>query len=99
MNQVARNFATQNYHAPGIYFGLSEDAYHADHALGSGSIRALANHPMYYWRDSWMNPLRRQDEETPALLFGRALHKLVLEGIESFHKSYQPAPRKADHRR
>lgn len=83
--------------APGIYFGLSEDRYHADPSLGSGSIRALSKCPIYYWVDSWMNPLREPQAETPALLFGRALHKLVLEGPEAFQASYLRAPQKEDY--
>lgn len=74
--------------APGLYFGLSDEVYHADPALGSGSVRALAKCPIFYWLESWMNPLRQQRLETPALLFGRALHKLVLEGREAFEASY-----------
>lgn len=83
--------------AEGLYFGLSDDAYHGDIALGSGSIRALAKCPIYYWRESWMNPLREADTETPALLYGRALHCLVLEGPEEFQRRYQPIPTAADH--
>jgi hypothetical protein len=82
---------------PGIYFGMPENVYHADPALGSGSVRSLAKNAMYFWQDSWMNPLRPVDEETPALLYGRALHSLVLEGPEKFTRSYAPYPRKADH--
>lgn len=83
--------------APGIYFGLDEEIYHRDPSLGSGSIRALAKCPIYYWVDSWMNPLREPQTETPALLFGRALHKLVLEGPEAFAREYRCAPEKSDY--
>lgn len=83
--------------APGIYFGLPNTDYYADPALGSGDHRNLAVCPMYYWRDSWMNPLREQSEETPALLFGRALHKLVLEGREAFEAEYTMTPEVGDH--
>ncbi len=82
---------------PGIYFGLPEAQYHADPALGSGSVRSLATHPVYYWQSSWMNPLRVPDEETPALLYGRALHSLVLEGSEKFQASYARYPLQSDH--
>lgn len=75
-------------HAPGVYFGMPDDVYHADPSLGSGSVRALAKCPIFYWLESWMNPLPEQRTETPALLFGRALHKIVLEGREAFEKSY-----------
>jgi hypothetical protein len=83
--------------APGVYFGLSESEYHADPALGSGSIRSIVNNAMYYWQDSWMNPLRIPEEDTPALLYGRALHSLVLEGVDKFSRSYVPYPLKSDH--
>lgn len=88
---------TPEYRAEGIYFGLDEDAYHADPALGSGSVREIEKCPMYYWEDSWMNPLRETKEETPALLFGRALHKLVLEGSAEFSKAYVQAPQRSDY--
>ena len=78
--------------AEGIHFNLPEDAYHADPSLGSGSIRQLAKCPIYYWRDSWMNPFREEAPETPALLYGRALHCLVLEGVDEFRKRYQRIP-------
>lgn len=78
--------------AEGIYFDLPEDKYHGDISLGSGSIRQLAKCPIYYWRDSWMNPFREEPNETPALLYGRALHCLVLEGVEEFQKRYRRTP-------
>lgn len=74
----------------GLHFGLDETAYHSDISLGSGSIRELATNPIYYWRDSWMNPLREEPSETPALLYGRALHCLVLEGPAAFSARYAP---------
>lgn len=93
--------------APGLYFGLADNAYHADRSLGSGSVRELANHPIYYWRDSWMNQLRADEDEDlteaarerrdAALIFGRALHKFVLEGRAAFEAAFAPRPTKADH--
>lgn len=83
--------------APGVYFGMQDATYHADPALGSGDMRALAKCPMFYWRDSHMNPLRDEEPgETPQLLFGRALHKLVLEGRAAFEASYTAAPKASD---
>lgn len=76
----------------GIYFGLNEDTYHADPALGSTDLkRLLASGPDYYWH-SRMNPLRPKDTVTPARLFGRAVHKIVLEGRESFEALYVRRP-------
>jgi hypothetical protein len=84
-------------HPSGLHFNLAEEAYHADHALGSGAIRALAKCPIYYWIDSHMNPLREEPVETEALLYGRALHKLVLEGVEAFQQAYRCEPDQADY--
>lgn len=83
--------------APGVYFNMPEAVYHADPALGSGSVRALAKCAMYYWQDSWMNPLRQPRAETDALRDGRALHKLVLEGAEAFKRSFRRTPEIGDH--
>lgn len=81
----------------GIHFGLDEAIYHADPALGSGSIRDLARAPVYYWVDSWMNPFRDTPAETPALLYGRALHCLVLEGPSEFARRYAAIPEASDY--
>lgn len=80
----------------GIHFDLDENIYHADKSIGSGSVRQLAKCPVYYWGDSWMNPLREQKDETPALLYGRALHCLVLEGTEKFQRQYRRSPTRDD---
>jgi hypothetical protein len=77
--------------APGIYFGLDESAYHADTALGSTSMKKLAESPPDYWFDSPHNTLRREDRDTPSRVFGRAVHKFVLEGREAFERAYAPA--------
>lgn len=82
---------------PGLYINLDEDAYHGDPALGSGSVRALAKCPIYYWTESWMNPFRVKDTDTAALLFGRALHKLVLEGGKAFERGFAREPSMADY--
>jgi hypothetical protein len=78
-------------HAPGIYFGLDESRYHADSALGSTSMKKLADSPPDYWFDSPHNPMREEDDgDTPARRFGRAVHKFVLEGRAAFESAYAP---------
>jgi hypothetical protein len=77
--------------APGIYFGLDEDTYHADTALGSTSMKKLAESPPDYWFSSPHNTLRREDSDTPSRIFGRAVHKFVLEGREAFERAYAPS--------
>lgn len=81
----------------GLYFGLEEQAYHKDEALGSGDVRLLLRSPPDWWWHSHMNPLRPADKETPAKLYGRALHKLVLEGPEAFKASFCKEPDKRDY--
>ena len=74
----------------GVYFRLDENAYHADVALGSGDIRRLAINPFNFWWKSRFNPNREVEAITPAMLFGRAVHTAVLEGIEKFRFMYAP---------
>lgn len=81
----------------GLYFGLAETAYHADLALGSSDIRLLLRSPPDWWWQSAMNPMRPLDKDTPAKLYGRALHKLVLEGTEAFQAVFCKEPDKRDH--
>lgn len=82
--------------APGVYFNMPDTRYHADPALGSGDVRDLKTCAMYYWQHSAMNPLRDADTDTPDLLFGRALHKIVLEGRTAFEAAYAVTPSAAD---
>lgn len=76
----------------GVYFGLDADTYHNDSALGSTDMRKLKRNPTTYWYESNMNPSRPKDKNTPARIRGQALHKLVLEGEESFDKIYCRGP-------
>jgi PDDEXK-like domain of unknown function (DUF3799) len=78
-------------HAPGVYFDLDEDAYHADVALGSGDIRRLAVDWSNFWWESRFNPLREEDEpESEPLIVGKAFHIAVLEGPNAFQRLYGP---------
>lgn len=76
---------------PGIYFGLDEDTYHTDLAIGSTDIRKLSYSPHDYWFCSAMNDEREvEDTSTPAQIFGRGVHKMVLEGQQSFEGAFAP---------
>jgi hypothetical protein len=68
------------HHADGIYFGLPENEYHADDALGSSDLKQLAVDAVDWQYDR----LFGDDAETDALVFGRALHCRVLEGRAQF---------------
>jgi hypothetical protein len=84
------------YHEPGVYFGMPEDEYHADWSLGSTDLKALLISPLEFYHRSRANPFRPPEKDTPALQYGRAIHKCVLEGREAFDKLYAPkapAPR------
>ncbi|KMO28549.1 PD-(D/E)XK nuclease-like domain-containing protein [Methylobacterium aquaticum] len=76
----------------GLYFGLDEDRYHADPALGSSDLKRLATGPAEYWFGSRLNPDREPQETTPAQLLGRAVHRLVLEGERAFAAAFERYP-------
>ena len=82
--------------ADGVYFGLEEDAYHADDALGSTDIKNLIMGPEIYWANTPMNPLY-EPKETKATLRGDAYHKLILEGREAFEAAFIVGPQKIDY--
>lgn len=74
--------------SPGVYFGLNEEVYHRDPALGSSDLRKLARNPSDYWWTSYMNPSRPADKDTPSTIRGTAVHTLVLYGEEAFDRRY-----------
>lgn len=76
----------------GLYFGLDEDRYHTDPALGSSDLKRLATGPAEYWFASRLNPDREPQETTPAQLLGKAVHRLVLEGEQSFAAAFERYP-------
>jgi hypothetical protein len=78
--------------ADGIHFGLAEDRYFADSALGSSDLKRLAAEPADYWFASPLNPNRAPDETTPAQALGKAVHKLVLEGEQAFAAAFVRRP-------
>lgn len=80
-------FAVPVPHEPGVYFGLPEDEYHADPSLGSTDLKNLICDVETYWEHSRFNPAR-PDTETEAKLKGQALHKMVLEGPQSFDRAF-----------
>lgn len=81
----------------GIHFGMPDDEYHTDPALGSTGLKKLLVSPPDYWWSSPLNPLRQESEETPALKYGKAVHKCVLEGVDQFKATYAPKPSKNDY--
>lgn len=82
-------------HDPGIYFGMSDEEYHADPSLSTSRIRTLSESVEDFWATSWMNPLYER-VETDAMSLGSAYHKRILEGSTAFYKEYTPALSKDD---
>lgn len=78
----------------GIHFGLGEDAYHADPALGSTSIKELARKPCK-WQYDRLRP--RKEIEPEHLVWGAAWHCRVLEGKAAFDRRYAKPPRPEHH--
>lgn len=81
---------------PGIYFGWDEEDYHKDPALGSSDMRNLRlSPPDFWWGSAALNPEWEADEndDTPAKVRGKAMHKLVLEGAPGFDRLYARGPK------
>jgi hypothetical protein len=76
----------------GIHFGLPAKAYHADDALGSTSLKALAIDATEFQYER----LHGEEKDTAALTWGSALHARVLEGEDVFQKEFMVAPAKED---
>ena len=65
---------------------ISNKEYRAREGVSSTDLKKIAKSPAHfrYWKD---NP----EESTPALLFGRAVHKYVLEK-DKFNEEFAVAP-------
>jgi hypothetical protein len=70
---------------PGIYINLPEDEYHAIDALGSTSIKELADDPVEF---QYKRLLEEEDPETQSKILGSAIHKRLLEGRAAFEASH-----------
>lgn len=70
-----------------VIFGMPEEEYHKHPALGSSGVRDLLVSPLTFWAKSGLNP-DKEEEETDAKDYGKAYHKLILEGTAAFHAVY-----------
>jgi hypothetical protein len=76
---------------PGIYFHMEDDVYHSIPALSASGIKNLLVSPMDFWaRARWLNPLYEREEDSVAMILGRAYHKRILEGKAAFDGCYAP---------
>lgn len=76
MNALLQPESITDY-APGIHEGVPAEVYHRKElgVVNCGALKELARTPKHY--RAWL--ASNDQHETPALLFGRALHALVLE--------------------
>lgn len=82
-------------HTPGIYFDMPAAEYHADESLSASGVKNLLVSPLTFWTRSNLNP-NRKDEQTPAMKFGSACDKLIVEGPEAFSEAYAVRPEMPD---
>lgn len=76
-------------YAPGIHEGVPAEVYHRKElgVVNCGALKELAKTPKHY--RAWLASAEQRD--TPGLLFGRALHALVLEP-ELFAREWAQQP-------
>lgn len=79
---------TPPFPQPGIYFGMSDEDYHAIPALSCSGIKALAASPMFFWVRSWLNPEKEEQEDKEHQTLGKAYHCRILEGSAAFDHRY-----------
>ena len=80
---------------PGIYFDVPDEVYHASHGLSSSGIKNILISPLDYWVQS-IDP-EREDFDTEANIFGKAMHRRTLEGRTDFYNHYAVLPDKDAH--
>ena len=79
----------------GIYFDLSFADYLAQERLSGSGLTKLIEGPSVFWADSWMNPDREPEEETPSMALGSAYHAARFEPAE-FPERYACLPNPDD---
>jgi hypothetical protein len=76
--------------APGIYFDMSDDAYHNDPALSHSGITNILISEYDYWFESCLNPNKETFKASPAMRFGKLAEMFLLEE-KRFLKTYNVA--------
>ncbi len=76
--------------APGVY-DISNDVYHQGAGISRSALMEFRKSPYHYWY-KYLNPYYVPDAETPAQLFGKALHEFILDPKE-FEKHYFMLPK------
>lgn len=89
----------QKIDRPGAYMGVPMEVYHGDPCVGpsissSGLRKIFGRSLKHYFDTSVYNPDRAEDDDTPAMVLGRAAHHLLL-GEDSFSSLYIVRPDEA----
>jgi exodeoxyribonuclease VIII len=79
----------------GVIFGMANEDYHGDKAIGSSGLKRLSISPLHYWA-AHVDPAR-ESVDKPAFAFGRAWHTAVFEPAE-FDARYVVMPEGLDRR-
>ena len=85
--------------APGVYFDLDENIYHAAFALSSTGIKHLRVSPYDWWVRSALNPRQAEvsaEEVSDAREMGKAFDARIICGKDYFYARYAPAISPAD---
>ncbi len=93
-HEFDKAFAFPGAVAPGVYFNMPEEQYHAIPALSASGIKHILTSSMDFWARSWLNQFRdedRSEEDSEAKDIGKAYHVRLLEGRERFYQTYAPA--------
>lgn len=80
---------------PGLYFGMTDEEYHALPALSNHGIKKLAASPMIFWANTpWLSEKAakrmadRQADEKQHHVFGKAYHCRLMEGTSAFAQRF-----------
>ncbi len=81
---------------PGIYRKVPMEAYHQQLTVGpsisSSGLREIESRsPLHYFATSYLNPDRPEEDSTPAMDMGRAVHTLLLSE-DGFRDDYVTRP-------
>lgn len=87
----------------GLHDNVSMERYLGDlcpgpSISGSGLHKIDSRCPAVFWSDSYLNPDREPENKTPAKELGKAVHTLILEGMDAFNAAHVIKPQGIDYR-
>lgn len=71
---------------PGIYTDLSNESYHSSQGISRSGVMKFKTSPVHYWHE-YLSGLKASNDSTPSMIFGTALHELILEP-NKFNEKY-----------